>query len=808
MIRIFINNFEVIFLTVIVFIFINLVLRKFSFEIRWRWKNSWLGKFSSLSTIIWLALVYSILALVVSLQQTYNFINLGKAENYGSLVIGILTLYGIFYTFIQFAIGYASQSEKDKHWGRSKAKALLTGYIEYKLFLSANFKLLLVFCSIYPILKINQKASHTIWIFISSIIKIEKNFLVSIWAASIFCIYILYILLFVKSLMVMRKLFESQEHGDYSSIRNIEYNTIKSYQNLFCDYFNNKKEYYQKDNYFMELLIDDLNAARPEEKKIMLKAIVEESVYKYISQQRLLINKIKQGIKLSEKVIDQYQFKSKFLAGFFKELFSYIDRAKVDFNFVELLSFFELQDKVLYNQIFIFSSANYKEIIDGIISVYEDDDSWTHNKDTIYFHVPDLIWNKVDTYDKMQKLSHCILERNSFKALFEKYYKNLESTEYTKNEKKLLDEYDDYICRVIDKCKEFQNDFNMDTNLNLFKALIYDQGKKKIEPVIQEKIYHYIKSLEYNESNKLYIEVLIKKLEYKYILTIIFYFMLYTGGGTISKWKNDVLFLKNINSSFYYDNKINSEENINFVSFMIKESYIGNRISRELITWILNHINSNLTTDVIQACNKQDYMSYARFLKFKYIFETYGHFYPNFSNIDLDSVKVEGWSDWRVSYLREMLETPTLLKEEFFSTHQFRFSQQVLKSCLHKHINETQDFRLFYINMVFSLSENQFISMTKENSFMMKGITDFLILKLDDKSYEYLVSNYEVSSIFIKNVKCYMDLDNKSVKNYINELIDKANECSKNILPIITKNRIIVRLQKLLYGEYNRAVIE
>ncbi len=93
----------------------------------------------------------------------------------------------------------------------------------------------------------------------------------------------------------MRRLFESQEHVDYGTIRGIEYDTIESYRNRFLDYFNNKKEYYGKGNYFLESLIDDVNAAKPEEKKEMLKVLFEKSVCEYIFQQAMLISKMKQG---------------------------------------------------------------------------------------------------------------------------------------------------------------------------------------------------------------------------------------------------------------------------------------------------------------------------------------------------------------------------------------------------------------------------------------------------------------------------------------------------------------------------------
>ncbi len=809
MIHVFINNIQIIFLSVIIFVIMKKILKKIYFNFSLKWQNSWLEKFDLPDQIIWMSLVYGGLACLTTLQQTYHIINFGKEENYGNLVVGILALYGIFYTFIQFTIGYASQSGKDKHWGKSKAKALLTDNTEYRLFLSPIFKILLTFCSIYPILKINEKASNAIGVFISSIIKIEKNFLVSLWTVGIFCIYILYILLFVKSLMVMRRLFEIQEHGDYQSIRKIEYKTVKFYQNLFLEHFNNKKEYYREGNYFLEVLIDDLNAAKFDEKKVMLKVLFEKSINKYVFQQWLEIYKINDGKKLSKKVIDEYRGKSYFLADFFKELFSYIAKGKIELDVQELLSFYEIQDKVLYNQIYVFSSGNYEKIIKGIISIYEREGySRGKDEDTLYFRVPYLIWNRVDTYEKLKKLNHYILERKGSKELLKKYYSNLENTKYTNDEKKLLDEYDYYLDGIINKCREFQDDFNKDKKLYLFKSWRYNQGNKKISRIIQDRIYYFIEDLEYNDSNKQYFEVLIRKLEYKYALAIIFYIMLYTGSDSYSKWKKDVLFLRNINRSFYDNKKINSEENINFVCSIIERSNIGHNISRKLVTWILNHINSKLTTEIIQVCNKQRYMSYAKLLKFKYIFQVYGHFSPDFLEIDLDSLHEEGWNDWRVVYLREMLETPSLLKEEFFSMYQFRLSEQVLKSCLHKYVNETEDFRLFYIDMYFSISEEQFISMTKEITFVRKGIADFLILKLDDESYEYLLLNNEVASIFIKNVKYNMNRSNKSIKNYVGELVNKANECSIIILPIITKNRIIIKLQKLIYGDYNKAVIE
>lgn len=803
-----VNNLYILFLSIVAFIIIKVIIRKISSEISWQWENSWLGKSELLNKTIEIAIVYTILASLVTLQQIYSFIYLGKEENNGGIIIGILTLYGIFYTFIQFAIGYASQNEKDKHWGKSKAKAILIDNTEYRLFLSKTFKVLLVFCSIYPFLK-NEAVFTVILSFISSIVKVEKNFLMSLWSVGIFCIYILYVLLFVKSLVLMRKFFDIQEHADYQSIRKIEYETIKSYQELFLSFYNKKEQYYRERNYFLEVLMDDLSAVKNEEKRVMLKKIFEKCLDKYKFQQCLQMDKIKQGRKISEKIIEKYRDKSQYLADHFKEFFLYLDTSKIEFDFEELLSFYEIHDTVLYNQVYVVSSGKYEKIIDETISIYEQDKfSWEYDKNTLFFHIPDLIWNRVNTYEKLKKLNHSILDRQSSKVLLKKYYEKLNKAEYTNGEKRLLDEYNIYLHRVIDKCREFQDDFNNDKELYLFASWSYDQGERKIHPIIQEQIFNYIKDLEYSESNKEYFEVLIRKIDYKYVLAIIFYIMLYTGSDSYSKWKNDVTFLRKINDSFFYYNKINSEENINFVSSIIERSNIGHKILRKLVTWIMNNVEKNLTTNLIHECNSLDYVSYAKFLKFKYIFHTSGYFIPDLSKVDIIRLKKEGLGDWRVAFLREILKTPSLLKEDFFSMHQLRFSEQILNSCLHNYINEIEDFRLFYIDIYFSINEEQFIKMTEEFSFIRKSILDYLILKLDDELYEYLLLNNQITSILITNLRNHLYGSNNSIRSYVDDLVRSANECSSDILSVVKKKRIIIKLQKLLYDDFNRLVIE
>lgn len=79
------------------------------------------GIFKTIITVIFPLVV---MALLVALQQNYDFIQFGNKDNYNALVISILTLYGILYTFLQFTIGYALQNKNDKYWGRSITKEI------------------------------------------------------------------------------------------------------------------------------------------------------------------------------------------------------------------------------------------------------------------------------------------------------------------------------------------------------------------------------------------------------------------------------------------------------------------------------------------------------------------------------------------------------------------------------------------------------------------------------------------------------------------------------------------------------------
>ncbi|MEL7568365.1 MAG: hypothetical protein AAGU27_26305, partial [Dehalobacterium sp.] len=174
--------------------------RRLYVEMKYRFEKSKIGNIllkDILKKVILVILPLILLAVLAALQQRYSFINFGDSDGYTDLVIGILTLYGILYAFLQFIINYTLQDENnDLYWGRSITRELFVQKLGFKLFGSVFFKLLLVYGVIYPytreaIVSVTEKLSIT------------ESVLQALWETSLFIIFILYICLFLQSLSGM-----------------------------------------------------------------------------------------------------------------------------------------------------------------------------------------------------------------------------------------------------------------------------------------------------------------------------------------------------------------------------------------------------------------------------------------------------------------------------------------------------------------------------------------------------------------------------------------------------------------------------
>src|SRR5699024_286152 len=191
------------------------------------------------SIMRWLPII--VFFLFFYIQREYKTFQISQIDNELALVISILTLYGIYYAFIQFAISYSVNNEKDWHCRKSIINFKLINNHVFKTFNSRFFRFLLIYIVIFSLINIENFQFNATW-----------NLLLSEWAPTIFAasivtVMLVYILLFVRSLSIMTDLFRVRE-GIFvfekpqieNSIINESYIVFKqSYKNtgpVFSDY--------------------------------------------------------------------------------------------------------------------------------------------------------------------------------------------------------------------------------------------------------------------------------------------------------------------------------------------------------------------------------------------------------------------------------------------------------------------------------------------------------------------------------------------------------------------------------------------
>ncbi|NFO16916.1 hypothetical protein FDC45_05970 [Clostridium botulinum] len=784
MLSTFLYNGKIIFIVALIFIFFNEINKKIVWKIKWNLENA-LKKIEMLNNIyiksvIKFIISYSIITYLVSLQEKYKFININLDQNTSTLAISVLTMYGIFYAFIQFLIGYTLQNDKDKCWGISKTKFLVEHNIEFKFFNSILFKLLLIISSIVPFLKIDTVK------FIST----YKNFIDNLWVVSVFSVYLLYVLLFIKSLIIMSQLFGREEKGENFLEYDIKNKIKKEYNMHFIE------GYKHRDDTFTERLFGRIKNLNEIEKFEMLREIIFYVMNDYESTQLDCFKKIKddkkimKGKKLKAKYMNESKKMKSYICCIFENLWDHIQKEKNNINFKDILNIYELKYKILFNEIQIYCLNDAKKVIEQIYSTNKYINNISENLSC--FQIPEIIWNKVSNYKELIELNSSI----SKMFLREKY---LDINEGLDNNR-WLEEYEEYVELILEKYKEFYNTEERESLKNIFGIYTWNSSGEKIGNETQNIIFQYIINLKYDSHNKEYVRFLLKELDYKYTIIFIFHMMLYSDNSSKLEWKKDIVSLKTISSNIYSYVDGDLQSNSEVICELIEKNTKGHTGKVNLIKWIIKNIDSGITEDIINKCNESEYITYAGFLKFKYIFlENDNYYFPfMFDNINLNNFKQDKKGDWRLNFFKEILKTPKLLKEEFFDYHQCRFCGQFLNEDLPEYIYEIDDFRVFYINLYFKIDEEQFIHMIEEDRLLVQSICEFLILKIDEEEYSYLVSNDEIAKIFSKAIRNILDNKNSKLENYIDDLIDRANECSSRQIYINKKDRIIRKIGNLI----------
>lgn len=714
-----------------------------------------------------------LLASFTAVQQKYNLIQLGNKDNYIALVISILTMYGILYTFLQFTIGYALQNKNDKYWGRSITKDFFLKRLGFEIFKSSYFKLLLLYAVIFPTINKNNMLEKLNFPFRDSIPQ-------AFWEVSVSVIYILYAYLFLQSLSSMKMLFSIQERRDAGLERKIEGAVAEEYKRNF------NYSYKKNRNYFLNTLFEELELLDQKEQAKMLMYILEEtfSFETFPKHQRGGL------FKLFKQDGHLFRHAPFYLDNLFNSLYEKIEEYNIQLNLRELLDIYRLHDNAINSS--LRSSNKHDDLLNGdfideLITVYSRKNSLSYNEDCTYFKLPSIIEKRISSYKDIEEIHSHTIKRQGFKFVLEAY--KLNSLEHKNSHYMMVKSYYQYFYNMLD----YYGNFLSDLKYNHYSGFFGTFQKNMMNEQESEIIYDYLINMEFTEHNKDYAAFLTSKLDFKYRASFIFYNILYTGPSR--KWEKEILFFKYTIIRNRIDESVRDEYILEFVCNKIKDSNIGHRIDSNLIVWIIKNITiSQLNEEILKRCISEKHLSYAQFLKLKYIFTENHYCSSDFYDVDFDIVNFTSHSDSEIDFLKDMLQTPKLLNEQFFSQHLFYYCRKISYRTEHFHFEN--NFRLFLINRSFQLSENQFIGLL-DNRYLGKGIIEFLILQLDKPKYKYLTEGVAYKT-FSTEVRKIIMRANMSVNSYINDLVSQANEYSDENISDVEESEIVQIIEKMI----------
>lgn len=755
------ENYKLLLTIIFAWMFISLfilpVLRKIKYLIILSsfYKNPYVKNIIYILSYI---ILFFIILVLIDIQVEYQVINISDDMNATSLVISLLTIYGILYTFIQFALGYSNQKENDKYWGESVIEVLLNRGMAFTFFHSKYFKAILLYSAIYPLIN---------WETIP-FLQPYHIYLLSFWKIAIALIFLLYVFLFTRSLFIMRRLFLLEKRITDDIKINIERKKEEKYQ----EFFNYSMRHH---NYlFVDVLYREALSLENNERKEFFKNILSDTLYTYRLKQDKMIHKQKARNELY----------------FMKRMFSYIyqnDKLKeIGLSLQELIIMYRISEKIIYNELKLLAGDDEEKFLKELVSVYSSKSGSRY--ECFLDNVPLIIWDAIKSNDDLSKLHDAVENRDVEKYI---YQKSMQSSDDLLDDILASKKY--YILKLLNHSKKLLKAFEAKTSTFIFK--------QNDEKYIDEIIYHYLLDFEFTEANKRYIKIISEHLDYVYKVAIVFYVLLYTGGDDLVNRKKDVLFLKQIAKNNHTEDITNPELKACVID-KISTSNIGRRIDQNLIETIFNNLKRQSTDEeFIQSSINQPYLSYATMVKIKFIMNENHSSFLDFSKISTYKIEQDKFQDdWKMTFIREMLATPSLLKESFFTNHILGISEEIVKENKMQIVTEN-DFRLFYLNPWFNVSEKEFNDIKSKNHGIGNGILEFLVLKLDQPDYDYLLTNKKLAEYFKGKIRQIIYQSNKNLEDYVNHLASQTNELSET--PSISKLKIeiiIYKLTKLMYN--------
>lgn len=468
-------------------------------------------------------------------------------------------------------------------------------------------------------------------------------------------------------------------------------------------------------------------------------------------------------------------------------LYKKIEETKIDLSLSDLLNIWNLQAIAINKSLVIEKDKGKYEKIYNVFSTYNNDRSYSEN----YFTLPLEIKKKVLSYNDVEIVHDWITRRELYDYALDLFNNTTKiSNEF---ETFFSNSYEKYLRELLGLYNKFVDSIKNNEYSHFWGAISSSYNSEFMDSQTSEIIIDYMINLECTEQNKKYVLFLTRKMKLKYKVTLVFYHMLYTGPSW--EWRNEVVFFRRIVQPEWNSETIYSKAILDYVCHRISKSNIGHRIEKDLIIWISQHINiSRFNEKIIERCLMERYLSPTKFLEFIYIFSEKNSQPIGFYDFDFTQVKNTNHRRWEIDLLSDIVSSPRLLKVDFFVSHLIYFCRNISYTT-EDYIYE-DDYRVFFCNIHFNLSEMDFYALFY-NERPGKGIVEYLILKLPEITYEYLMSGI-LTSYYANRVRDIIQKENKSIQEYVEDLVKKTNECSTTTISVLDKENIVGKIRYLI----------
>lgn len=793
------DNILIIFICTIVIYLLFILIDKKMTRIRFRFRErDFEIKYPTISSLIILLIRYIAMILLfifTILQEKMQFMRIPLNCDPIVLTVAIYTMYGIFISFIQFLISYSSANNRDLHWGKSKTKLIIMDSIEYRMFNSTLFRMLLLYLSVYSILNFKK-------IFLLSK---YNGYAESLFYVSITIIIMEFIVLFIKGLMISNVLFYVQEDRDRIT-RQIKRTILNEYQFVFNETIKSKNLD------FIEILFVDLSNIEKSQREEMVYSVLCHvySWYQWVgeSKDKKILLSLEEIFKRPEKKNLYYKLVSLRLIN--SNFWNQYEQSELELPFEELLRIYTKQEDFMFNFIKKESDGDKEKFSSMFETVYKTDNTLLDEINFLDF--PTAIWKAIFSQEDI--ISLCNSARNL--QMMEMLYHSFKSSDYCCTEllrEKIIERYCKFIIKVFNKKKEII--LQMDSrkiehtlDIKIFKkekrnfnqiqredtCRTYINFREELKRLLKYKLLHYFIELENNELNRSFINKLGEFMEEKDIMFFITYRILYTGSD-YSRWREEIIFFKNLISSRYHEDNMLGKQNVDFVAKAIANDDIGHKISYDLINWIFHNINSPINENIVNECSERKYLSLATFISFKYIFKDECFYYRTLEDINFLNDEI------RIQFINEISKIRGVMKEEYFiKVLYYIFGHQKYKIGIDKLIL-SGNFEMFMIVTDFINMKNMMEYISTHEWRGNDGVLKFLLIKFSEFNYQELLSSLdsEVQQKIAQKFERILSQSLKTVDKYVDDLCIRASYLG-NEVPQHRKDKAINILSKLISG--------